>query len=98
MIKPIHLKLNLREFDEWVGRSTGLTLAFFKGDVISFLQTAEEMPPMRLDRLVRPLVVDEGVDLGDIIFTVVDEETGEEYYYNPQGMDVVFAQTKERNE
>ena len=40
---------------------------------------------------MRPLVVDEGMDLDDLVFTLVDDETGQEYCYNPQGMDYVFG-------
>jgi hypothetical protein len=80
---PIHLKFNLREFEAWSKKSTGLSLETFVGDVVHFLKTMEEVPPMRLDRILRPLIVDEGVAADDLVLTVVDEETGKEYRYNP---------------
>ena len=42
-----------------------------------------------LDTLLRPLIVDEAIDIEDIIITIVDEDTGEEYRYNPV-LDAVF--------
>lgn len=80
---PIHLKFNLREFEAWAKKSTGLSLETFAGDVVHFLKTMEEVPPMRLDRILRPLIIDEGVAVDDLVLTVVDEETGKEYPYNP---------------
>ena len=82
-MKPIRLKFNLREFEAWSKKSTGISLETVSGDIEYFLKTVEEVPPMRLDHILSPLIVDEAVDIDDLIFTIVDEETGKEYHYNP---------------
>ena len=82
-MKPIHLKFNLREFEAWSKKSTGILIETVKGDIPFFVETMERFPPIRLATILRPLIVDEAVDIDDLVFTIVDEETGKEYHYNP---------------
>ena len=82
-MKPIHLKYNLRELEAWSKMSTGILIETVNGNIPFFLKLMEDVPPMRLQTILRPLIVDEAVDVDDLIFTIVDEETGEEHHYNP---------------
>ena len=88
-MNTVQVKYTLQELSKWSKKSTGISLDTFNGDIEYFLRTSEEVPPMRLDRLLRPLIVDEAIDIEDIIITIVDEDTGEEYRYNPV-LDAVF--------
>ena len=83
MKKPIHMKFKLRDMEAWTKKSLGITLETCRGDVSRYVQMAEDFPPFHFQRIMRPLIVDEGVEVDDFIFTIVDEETGEEYHYNP---------------
>ena len=88
-MNTVQVRYTLQELSKWSKKSTGISLDSFNGDIDYFLRTSEEVPPMRLDRLLRPLIVDEAIDIEDIIITIVDEDTGEEYRYNPV-LDTVF--------
>lgn len=82
MQKPIHFKFTLSQIEEWMIRSLNFPLS--KSSSLEwYLKMAEDFPPMRLQRILRPLVVDEDVDFDDLTFTIVDENTGIEHPYNP---------------
>ena len=88
-MKTIQVRFTLDEINEWSKASTGISLETVKGDVEAFLRLSQQVPSFRLQRRLRPLIVDEAVTPDDIIIIVVDETTGEEHYYTPP-MDRIF--------
>ncbi len=89
-MKTIQVKFTLEEINEWSKKSTGISLDTFKGNVEAFIRVSQQVPSFRLQRRLRPLIVDEAIDPEDIVIMVVDESTGEEHSYNPP-LDAIFA-------
>ena len=89
-MKTIQVRFTLEEINEWSKKSTGISLDTFKGDVEAFIRVSQQVPSLRLQRRLRPLIVDEAIAPEDIVIMVIDEASGEEYYYNTP-LDAIFT-------
>ena len=50
------------------------------GEIVKYL---EGFFPLAVIKRCNRTIIDEGVDVQDVVLTVIDESTGEEYAYNP---------------
>lgn len=76
------LHITLKQLDEWSNATFNFGIDNFK-HTDTFVSTMEMFPPRGLQRLVRPLIVDEGVSPGDLVFWVVDEVNNDVFHFNP---------------
>ena len=102
--KTFQIKFTLQELSEWSKISQNFSIETFsemrklRGNYLKakeyFLQFSQDMPPARFWRQMHRLIIDEGIDLHDIVITVVDEDTGKEHPYNPP-LEAVFGELVE---
>ena len=83
MNHPIEIEYPLSELEAGTFKNLSFNRENFNGDVGHYLRFAEDFPPLRFQFFLRPLIIDEAVPVDDLIFTIVDEDTGDRHPYNP---------------
>ena len=83
MNQPIEIEYPLSELEAGTFEDLGFCRETFNGDLDRYLRRAEDFPPLRFPLSLHPLVIDEAVPVDDLVFTIVDEATGDRHPYRP---------------
>jgi hypothetical protein len=81
------VEFTFEQLVEWGEKSPGLKLGNHTPE--AYIKLMEDFPPPEVFNNVRPSIIEEGVSANDITITIVNEQTGDRYNFNP-GLDLVF--------
>jgi hypothetical protein len=96
--RTFQVEFTLQDISRWSKISEGFDINDFLKKVRgiseidakeTFLRYSQDVPPAKFWRRMHQLIIDEAIDLHDIVITVVDEDTGKKYHYNPP-LEAVF--------
>tara|TARA_R110000851_G_scaffold47405_3_gene114941 strand:+ start:551 stop:865 length:315 start_codon:yes stop_codon:yes gene_type:complete len=76
------ISITLNDLNKWGSASLDCTSSKYDS-VTDFIKVMEDFPPRGVQRLARPLIIDEGVNPDDLYFQVTDAN-GNTYHYKPE--------------